>query len=106
MVMDLDLTLIHETWGTKRICHACSTRFYDMNKPTVVCPKCNTPFSAESILKSRGARIEREVEFLPKPEVQTDMDDIDIPDDDFIPGDEDIDADLDPPHLDGDEEDV
>jgi hypothetical protein len=36
-----------------------------------------------------------------------DIDDIDIPDDDFIPGNEDdIDADLDPPHLGEDEEDV
>ena len=104
--MDLDLNQIHQTWGTKRICHACSTRFYDMNKAPVVCPKCEAPFSAETILKSRGARIEREADFLPKVEVQADVDDIDIPDDDFIPGDEDIDADLDTPHLDEDEEDV
>jgi uncharacterized protein (TIGR02300 family) len=106
-VMDLNLNVIHETWGTKRICHACSTRFYDMNKPQIVCPKCETPFSAESILKSRGARIEREADFLPKADVAVDIDDIDIPDDDFIPGNEDdIDADLDPPHLGEDEEDV
>jgi hypothetical protein len=58
-------------------------------------------------LKSRGARLERDADFLPKTDVSVDIDDIDIPDDDFIPGNEDdIDADLDTPHLDEDEEDV
>ena len=28
--------------GSKRVCVACSTRFYDLNKLPVVCPKCST----------------------------------------------------------------
>jgi uncharacterized protein (TIGR02300 family) len=28
--------------GTKRICVACSTRFYDLTKSPAVCPKCGT----------------------------------------------------------------
>ena len=28
--------------GTKRICVACSTRFYDLQKTPAVCPKCGT----------------------------------------------------------------
>jgi len=28
--------------GTKRICVACSTRFYDLAKAPAVCPKCGT----------------------------------------------------------------
>ena len=27
--------------GTKRFCTSCSTKFYDLNKPEVICPKCN-----------------------------------------------------------------
>ena len=28
--------------GNKRVCVACSTRFYDLNKQPVICPKCST----------------------------------------------------------------
>ena len=28
--------------GTKRVCVACSTRFYDLTKAPAVCPKCGT----------------------------------------------------------------
>ena len=27
--------------GTKRFCTSCSTKFYDLNKSEVICPKCN-----------------------------------------------------------------
>ena len=28
--------------GTKRVCVACGTRFYDLSKTPAVCPKCGT----------------------------------------------------------------
>jgi uncharacterized protein (TIGR02300 family) len=28
--------------GTKRLCSNCSTKFYDLNKSPIVCPKCQT----------------------------------------------------------------
>ena len=28
--------------GTKRVCVACATRFYDLGKAPAVCPKCDT----------------------------------------------------------------
>ena len=28
--------------GTKRVCVACGTRFYDLTKVRAVCPKCGT----------------------------------------------------------------
>ena len=31
-------------WGTKRICRACSARFYDMRKDPIVCPSCGQLF--------------------------------------------------------------
>ncbi len=33
--------------GTKRVCVACSTRFYDLQKVPAVCPKCDTEQPAE-----------------------------------------------------------
>jgi uncharacterized protein (TIGR02300 family) len=53
-------------WGTKRICPSCGTRYYDLLREPVICPKCSTPFDPEAFLKSRRARpaapVEREVE--------------------------------------------
>lgn len=43
-------------WGTKRICHSCGARFYDLRRATIICPKCNTKYDPEAILKSRRSR--------------------------------------------------
>ncbi|MFQ5954516.1 MAG: TIGR02300 family protein [Kiloniellales bacterium] len=43
-------------WGRKRICHACGAVFYDMRRDPIVCPKCDTEFDPEAILKSRRGR--------------------------------------------------
>jgi uncharacterized protein (TIGR02300 family) len=53
-------------WGTKRICPSCGTRYYDLLRDPVVCPKCSTPFDPEAFLKARRARpaapVEKELE--------------------------------------------
>lgn len=43
-------------WGAKRICHSCGTRYYDMQRNPVICPKCGTEFDPEAFLKSRRSR--------------------------------------------------
>jgi uncharacterized protein (TIGR02300 family) len=43
-------------WGTKRVCPNCGTRYYDMRRDPITCPKCGAPFDAESLVKSRKAR--------------------------------------------------
>jgi uncharacterized protein (TIGR02300 family) len=52
-------------WGTKRICPSCGTRYYDLMREQVICPRCSTPFDAEAFLKARRSRpvapIEKEV---------------------------------------------
>ena len=30
--------------GSKRTCHSCSSRFYDLNRDPIVCPVCQTQF--------------------------------------------------------------
>lgn len=37
-----DLQLAKPEWGTKRICHNCGARFYDLRREPAVCPACNT----------------------------------------------------------------
>ncbi len=39
--------------GTKRTCPSCATRFYDLLKDPIICPKCGTNFIAQPILPSK-----------------------------------------------------
>jgi len=43
-------------WGTKRICPNCGTRYYDMRRDPIMCPKCGAPFDAEVLVKTRKSR--------------------------------------------------
>jgi uncharacterized protein (TIGR02300 family) len=36
--------------GTKRICHACGVRFYDLSREPIVCPSCGEHHTAEAQL--------------------------------------------------------
>ena len=39
--------------GTKRVCVACATRFYDLTKTPAVCPKCGTEQPSEPLRARR-----------------------------------------------------
>ncbi len=43
-------------WGNKRICPNCGTRYYDMRRDPIMCPKCGAPFDAEFLVKTRKSR--------------------------------------------------
>lgn len=43
--------------GQKRICVSCGTRFYDLAKPTAVCPKCGTEQPPEQPKPRRGGNV-------------------------------------------------
>jgi uncharacterized protein (TIGR02300 family) len=43
-------------WGTKRICQSCGTKFYDMQREPIICPKCGTEYDPEAFLKTRRSR--------------------------------------------------
>lgn len=40
--------------GTKRTCPSCATRFYDLLKNPIICPKCGVSFVAATLLPSKG----------------------------------------------------
>ena len=65
-------------WGAKRICPSCGTRYYDLQREPVICPKCSTPFDPEAFLRARRARpqapIEKELEPVGAEEVDVDTD--------------------------------
>ncbi len=63
-------------WGNKRICPSCGTRYYDLMRDPIVCPKCSTPFDPEAFLRARRARpvapVEKELEPVGAEEVDGD----------------------------------
>src|SRR5271167_4110757 len=67
-------------WGTKRICPSCGTRYYDLLREPVICPKCSTPYDPEAFLKSRRARpippAEKELEPVGAEELETEEADV------------------------------
>ncbi len=42
--------------GTKRTCHACAARFYDLHRSPIVCPKCGIAHDPQAVLKTRRSR--------------------------------------------------
>ena len=45
-------------WGSKRACLSCETKFYDFAREPIVCPKCETRFSAADFNKTKRSRPE------------------------------------------------
>jgi len=40
-------------WGAKRICQNCGTKFYDLERVPIVCPKCRAESDPEASLSTR-----------------------------------------------------
>jgi len=40
-------------WGNKRTCLNCGTRFYDMQRSPIVCPKCGSENAPDAVSKAR-----------------------------------------------------
>ena len=45
--------------GTKRVCHACAVRFYDLSRQPIVCPSCGAHYVAVAPAPEAGARSAR-----------------------------------------------
>jgi uncharacterized protein (TIGR02300 family) len=43
-------------WGLKRTCQSCGTRFYDLEKDPIICPKCGAEFDPEVALKTKRTK--------------------------------------------------
>lgn len=41
--------------GLKRICPNCGTKYYDLNRNPILCPRCGAPFDTSAVLKARSA---------------------------------------------------
>ena len=43
-------------WGAKHICQSCGTKFYDLLRSPIVCPRCGAERDAESLRRGRRSR--------------------------------------------------
>jgi uncharacterized protein (TIGR02300 family) len=66
-------TLAKPDLGTKRVCPSCASRFYDLQKRPIECPKCAFTFEPEALLKQRRTRLPEPVA-KPVPVVVADED--------------------------------
>lgn len=101
--------------GEKHTCVSCGTRFFDLGKQPVVCPKCATEQPAEQPRLRRAAPLPEEIKKVVKPELDADDLDVEVPDadddedilddaDDLDDGSDVIDADIEVPPEGGDDE--
>jgi len=80
--------------GTKRLCPNCSTKYYDLNRDPILCPKCGAPFTIAALeMRAKAAPIaeeeEEEVEALPVDFVSLEEADAEEAGDADVPGIED-----------------
>ncbi len=92
-----------DEWGVKRVCPACSTRFYDLQRDPMTCPNCGAVFDLESLTSKKGASVSRPDKKEPTPAsvtADTSSDEEVVLDDD-----DDSDVDIEDDLLDDDEDD-
>lgn len=91
--------------GVKRICQTCGSKFYDLDKKPIKCPKCNAVFDPEVVLKPKRGRKKASAAEDQHEEIEIAIDDVAIEEVDEDEVAEELDDDLrDEMDLDEDEE--
>jgi uncharacterized protein (TIGR02300 family) len=108
--------LVKAELGTKRTCPSCATRFYDLLKDPIVCPKCGVSFVVAALLPSKAEMPHSAPKAVKKVEVEAEepadvelvsLEDVEEPDtDDETAGIEDVDLGEDGDVEAGDEDDT
>jgi uncharacterized protein (TIGR02300 family) len=39
--------VVKAEWGTKRTCHSCGARFYDLRRDRIICPVCGAAYDSD-----------------------------------------------------------
>ena len=66
--------------GSKHQCQNCGTKFFDLNKDPIVCPKCGTVYQTTAAPKAAAARpapVDDEVEADPTAPVLVSLEEVD-----------------------------
>jgi uncharacterized protein (TIGR02300 family) len=69
--------MVKPEWGMKRICPSCGTRYYDMHRDPITCPKCGVAFDVETNQKARRTKApaapEVPIEPIAEEELESDL---------------------------------
>ncbi len=79
-------------WGVKRTCTSCATRFYDLCRDPIVCPKCETVIDPLAMLRSQRSKAPPPAPVKKPVIVKAESEDIDLDDDELL--DDDMDDDI------------
>ncbi len=90
-------------WGTKRTCQSCASRFYDLQKSPIICPKCGSTYEIITTTR-RGRKTVAKVAVVEE-EILDDDIELDSSDDTLLDDEDDLDSDLDEVDVDNDEDD-
>lgn len=90
--------------GTKQVCPSCESKFYDLNKDPVECPKCGHSFDpSDTAVRSKAAKVKEKRAAKTVPDIDEDEDDIVIGSGEEEEEEEDIEA---AKELGGDDEEI
>jgi uncharacterized protein (TIGR02300 family) len=69
---DARLPMVKPELGSKRVCVACGTRFYDLGRSPATCPKCGTeqPTEQPRVRRPSGGAPERPKKPVPVPGIE------------------------------------
>jgi uncharacterized protein (TIGR02300 family) len=60
------LDVVKVAWGVKRTCQSCSSRFYDLQRSPITCPKCGSIYEILTTTKrSRNRASQETAKILP-----------------------------------------
>lgn len=63
-----ELCVAKPEWGTKRVCHACGARFYDLGRSPIACPACGAVLDLETAGRARRSRSGSRAAVVEEPE--------------------------------------
>ncbi len=91
-------------WGTKRNCHNCGVRFYDLRRDPAVCPACGTVAELGRQTRTRRGGVKPDLVVLP--EVEDEKIEIEDGEEDIVEVDETVEDDADVSELEAEDEEL
>ena len=59
--------------GTKRTCPNCGTRYYDLNRSPIICPRCGTQFELAAVTARARPAPAKPVAVVPEVEIEKEV---------------------------------
>ena len=64
-------------WGRKRTCQSCGTKYYDLNKSSIICPSCGVQFDPDLLKNKKSKTVSPKVSTRNENDLSEDISNID-----------------------------